>query len=209
MNHKQILDGLSSFIDDELKPVERQAFESHISDCPSCKQALDEFQHIQSWARSYRPDSVPTDPWDELKIKLLERNNTRIGLVKWLYPRFAVAASIAILLGVVGILWILSPSPASDPAVQTVEFQIPRPTMDDATYSERLSALEQQLESVWSHLDPQTKEIVESNMLAIDEALERIHEALQEQPNSAILARLRDINRHQKLDLLQDLTSAS
>ena len=212
MTDYHVLHQISAYLDSEMTREECQAFEFHVATCETCRCALDDFRAIQAWARSYQAPTAPTDPWNQLAPRLRGRLRPPVRVRKRLRRRFGLAACVVLLVTAGGVAsWMSWQSGASsDPSVvllppgpiRTVE----RPQIDDMTYAQRLAELEALFGQVRHQLDPRTVEVIEESMHAIDEALERITQALEQDPDNTLLHRLQQINRNQRLDLLQDLT---
>lgn len=191
---------------------ELQAFESHVATCEECRDALDDFRAIQTWARSYQAPAAPTDPWRQLEPRLRTRPRT-LTRVRWrVRHRLALTACVVFLVTASGVVswmsWQFGAS--SDPSVALLSpgpiRTDGRPVIDDMTYAQRLAELETLFEQVRDQLDPRTGEVIDESMRAIDEAIERISKALGQEPDNMLLHRLQQICRFQKLDLLQDIT---
>ncbi|MFQ5876596.1 MAG: anti-sigma factor family protein [Acidobacteriota bacterium] len=58
---KDIFDLLSDYLDGDLAPERREAFEAHMSQCPPCVEYLDSLRQTQTIARSLRCEQIPGD----------------------------------------------------------------------------------------------------------------------------------------------------
>lgn len=95
-----IRENISAYADNELGIEERQAFEEHISRCPSCREELEDMLRIIAALKSLPMQELPEGFGDELHEKLLAvssgRTNIHVIREKPKKPAFArTIASIA------------------------------------------------------------------------------------------------------------------
>ena len=110
----QWTDRLSAYLDDELKPDDCAAVESHLANCEECRVTLDQLKRVTGWAKSYPGREPARDAWPGIAAAI---ENTRPGVVnldsrrprkRWrlLQLPHALAAGIALTLVGAGSWWI-------------------------------------------------------------------------------------------------------
>jgi hypothetical protein len=209
MNCTECTDRFDDYLDGLLDAAEAKDLRKHLTDCPACADELESVRGLRDRAaalsRSLEPSS---DLWPAIAARISEDKIVR--------GRFggrallAAAAAVVIVSSVVAAYFI-----GRSQAVVTVESSAvvesgPSEALlasfeglgvDNylATRTELLNALKAR-----SHeLSPETMDVVMGNLLLIDQAMDRIAEALGEDPeNEFLMKQLAGAYRRQ-IDLLQ------
>src|SRR5580765_2911645 len=109
----QWTDRLSDYLDDELRPGERAALETHLATCRECAVTLDELRALVARAATLTPRPPATDLWPGIAPRL-----DRAGTVTPFQPRVArrrfsftmpqlVAAGLALMVMSGGAVWVI------------------------------------------------------------------------------------------------------
>jgi len=61
---------LSEYLDDELSPAERAEAETHLADCPTCAEALEELRRVRARARSLADAPAPEGIWEGIEARI-------------------------------------------------------------------------------------------------------------------------------------------
>jgi hypothetical protein len=211
-------DRLSAYLDNELTPAGRADVESHLSSCRDCADTLDELREVVERGRALppRPAAPPdNDLWPGIAARL-----ERPAAVMPFVPRAAtrrfsftvpqlVAAGLALMVMSGGGVWVLQHGgratalpqlAAADPTIVPVSLADPR-------YDEAIADLEQTLNAGRADLDPGTIRILESNLAAIDTAIDQSRQALAADPANVYLNNHLADSRQRKLALLRRATA--
>jgi anti-sigma factor RsiW len=214
-------DRLSEYVDDELTPAERAELEAHLATCRECAVTLDELREVVSRAGALLPRPPAADLWPGIEPRL-----ERSAAVTPFQPRTRrpasrrfsftmpqlVAAGLALMVMSGGGVWVLQhggratdapPVIASAPGVDAV---VPA-SLADPRYDEAIADLEQALQAGRADLDPGTVKILETNLDAIDKAIDQSRRALEADPANVYLNNHLADARQRKLALLRRATA--
>lgn len=86
MEHEQLKENLSAYIDDELPPSERAEAEAHLKSCPVCAKELEALKRASA---AYHDHAASTAP-EGLADSVLEQGGSTLR------PRLALAAALFI-----------------------------------------------------------------------------------------------------------------
>ena len=214
-------DRLSEYIDDELTPAERAALEAHLTTCGECAGTIAELRDVIERARHLPGRPPATDMWPAIEPRLkgpriavagnrvAARANRRFTFT---LPQL-VAAGLALMVMSGGGMWVLvhgGRATSMPPVAATDAAREPRMVntgLADPHYDEAIADLQQALEAGRAQLDPTTIAILESNLKAIDTAIDESRRALaQDQDNVYLNNHLADA-RQRKLALLRRATA--
>ena len=207
-------DRLSEYLDDELTPAERAALEAHLASCVTCADTLTELREVVAAASRLTPRAPDADLWPAIAPRLdpvrgtVTPFQTRVARrVSFTLPQL-VAAGLALMVMSGGGVWVLqhggratdlppvAASSTADPALLPV-------SMADPHYDEAVADLQQALEAGRADLDAETIRILESNLDAIDKAIDQSRRALASDPANVYLHRHLAEARQRKLTLLR------
>jgi hypothetical protein len=212
----QWTDRLSEYLDDELLPGERMQVEAHLRECAACTTVLDELRAVTAHAAALAPAPPATDLWPGIEARL-ERRTSVTPFHERAARRFSftmpqlVAAGLALMVLSGGSVWLsqyggratsLPPVVAdgNDPSLTPVSTGDPR-------YDEAIKDLQQTLEAGRAQLDPATVTILESNLAAIDRAIDQSRRALDADPANIYLHSHLAEARQRKLALLRRVSA--
>ena len=206
------IDRLSDYLDGELTPAERSAFDAHLAQCRDCSEALGELREVVARAAALTPRPPARDLWPGIAPRLESRRAalpfmTRAERrVSFTLPQL-VAAGLALMVMSGGGVWVLNhggrrtelpPVAAAAPDPDVVPA-----TVADPRYDEAVADLQQTLQDGRGQLDPQTIKILEANLDAIDKAIDQSRRALAADPANLYLHNHLADARQRKLQLLR------
>jgi len=137
MNCKKATDLIYEYVDDDLIPSLRCAFENHIKKCPACKAELEAMEDMISCLGSLYSQNAPIDVWHGVRKKLVPRQKPQLSWLNWFVQPVHAAPVFALTLLLAGFLfW---PAPINEPIVQ-----IPSTIPEYSHYIKAHSGLQQQ-----------------------------------------------------------------
>ena len=63
----QIVEMVTSYLEDTLEPEQRQLFEEHLEDCPPCHRYVEQIQVTLSQLGAVREPDLSPEAWDALR----------------------------------------------------------------------------------------------------------------------------------------------
>lgn len=160
MTCKQIAQRLQQYFDDELTTAEQRLVETHLSECPSCQQAVDELRQLRSLLMAEPLVERPDCYWSELadqfwvihnQRKRMQRRLTVRPLPFFSTPRVIALVTAAVLfisIGIIGLKSVVTSVPSSHPAPKTEVTPLEKP---EAVLAEREKAVSQETKTVTAH----------------------------------------------------------
>jgi anti-sigma factor RsiW len=214
----QWTDRLSEYLDDELTPAERADLDAHLATCRECTVTLDELRQVITRAGSLLPRPPAADLWPGIEPRL-----ERPATIAPFQPRTAsrrfsftmpqlVAAGLALMVMSGGGVWVLQHGGRATDAPAVAAFApggegVAPASLSDPRYDEAIADLEQALQAGRADLDPGTVRIIESNLNAIDNAINQSRRALAADPANVYLNNHLADARQRKLALLRRATA--
>jgi hypothetical protein len=208
----QWTDRLSEYIDDELRPDEREAFERHLRSCEACRQTLADLRVVVGRASTLGERVPAADLWAGIEARIAQVRPPRTFTLTLSLPQLAAAAALVLAVGL-GVLWIAQRDsrPGPDGGQTAGESRAPGTALPvrfaDDTYEQALGDLERAVEEGRDRLDPKTIAIVEQNLKAIDAAIAQARQALDADPSNLYLNSHLAQARKRKLALLQRVSA--
>jgi len=209
----QWTDKLSDYLDDELSASDRRQIEAHLAQCDECRAILGQLRGVVARAATLPSSAPASDLWPGVEARLTSSSKAlpfrarAVRRISFTLPQL-VAAGLALMVLSGGAVWLsqfggrttsLPPAaaaPISEPAVSPIGLTNPR-------YDEAVRELEDALDAGRSQLDPETVKILESNLQAIDQAIEQSQRALEADPANGYLYSHLAEARQRKLALLR------
>jgi anti-sigma factor RsiW len=215
-------DRLSEYIDDELTPAERAELEAHLTTCRACADTLDELREVVARAGSLTPRPPAADLWPGIEPRLGRSTTiapfqprpqrTASRRFSFTMPQL-VAAGLALMVMSGGAVWVLqhggraTDGPGVAAFTPREEAAVAPASLADPRYDEAIADLEQALQAGRADLDPGTVKILETNLDAIDKAIEQSRRALAADPANVYLNNHLADARQRKLALLRRATA--
>ena len=210
MNCREFTDRVDEFLDGPLDAAMVEDLQVHVADCPSCADELASIRELRDLAAALPRSLEPScDLWPGIEARISEAK-----VVRGRFGRralFAAAAAVVVVSSVVTAYFIgrsqavvVTAEPpaavASGPSeILLASFEGLGVDNYLATRTELLDALDARKHE----LSGETMEVVMDNLLLIDQAMDRIAEALGEDPeNEFLMKQLAGAYRRQ-IDLLQ------
>jgi anti-sigma factor RsiW len=208
------LDRLSEYVDGDLDGDTRRALEAHLVSCATCQATRDELVRVVARARATTYREPRHDLWPKLAATLTPTQRTRRPRVlSFTVGRLALAAGIiAVIAG--GLAWTIA---TRQSASRTPDIASTRPAprtpvapaavgpaaVAVASYREAASDLERALAAGRGTLRPETMQVIEANLRAIDVAIAQADSALRQDPGSEYLNQYLVATMQRKLKLLR------
>lgn len=221
-------DRLSEYLDGELALDEREALEAHLMECADCSRTLDELRVVVARAAQVIDRPPAADLWAGIAARLNEEPES-VGVapgrrrISFSVPQLA-AASVALMLMSAGTMYMMV-NRAGEPATQVAQQATTSPetrapvTTDQAVqtpvnvkspaaenYTAAINEMEEALSTGRSSLDTTTVRVLETNLRAIDTAINEARLALSRDPGNAYLNRYLDQTMQRKIQLLRRAT---
>lgn len=208
------LDRLSEYVDGDLDGDTRRALEAHLVSCATCQATREELVRVVARARATTYREPRHDLWPTLEASLTStRRARRPRVLSFTVGRLALAAGIvAVIAG--GLAWaiatrqsasrtpdIASTGPAARPPVAPAA--VGPAAVAVASYREAASDLERALAAGRGTLRPETMQVIEANLRAIDVAIAQADSALRQDPGSEYLNQYLVGTMQRKLKLLR------
>lgn len=209
-------DRLSEYVDGELDAATRQALESHLDSCAACRAVRDDLRRVVATAQATRYREPSRDLWPTLERTLMAapQRERRTRVISFTLPRLAAAAAlVAMIAG--GLAWSLASrrSVAAPPVIARVDSApdtasraspaLGTAAVAVASYREAARDLERALEAGRSTLRPETMQVIETNLRAMDVAIAQADSALRQDPGSEYLNQYLVATMQRKLKLLR------
>jgi hypothetical protein len=204
---------LSDYLDDALAPDARRDIDAHLAACAECRALLAELAVVKETAADLAGDErIPeADLWPVVagRTRPAQTGHRALSL-SW--PQ-AIAAGLALIAALGGAVWIAMrdrgvdapPRIAEDRRAERAPASSPvgMPNFPDEAYDRAVNDLRESLNQGRNRLDPQTIQVLERNLAAIDQAIDQTRRALEADPaNVSLTSYLASVKRR-KLDLLR------
>ena len=200
---------MDEYLDDQLHPENAEAFRNHFARCPTCAEEADAVEDLRRRAaRLPRSLDPPQDLWPEIATRIAAER-----VVRGRFGRRALmaAAAVALIAGSVVTAYLVGRSQigttvenrqiiGNDPSeIVLASFQ----ELGVADYLVTRSGLLGALEIRSDDLSPETLEVLMANLKVIDEAMEKIAEALEEEPDNEFLMKQLAAAYRRQVNLLE------
>ncbi len=227
-DHRYWTHRLTEYVDGDMTPADRLAFENHAEACSDCSAAVADIRALVEEAGRLGPTPPPRDLWPAIERGLSrpgvvgspgetrvialptaqaprkrERSFTLSG------PQLAAAAAVLMLLSTTVTLALrpVAVAPGSqDPVPGAVRAASTESGGSDALLAEEVAALEEGLQASRDRLDPNTVRIIEKNLAVIERAISESRQALLVDPESDFLRDHLDRAFQRKREYLQEAT---
>ena len=200
---------IDEYLDDQLRPENAEAFRNHLTRCPTCAEEAEAVEDLRRRAaRLPRSLDPPQDLWPEIATRIAAERVVR-GRFGW--RALMAAAAVALIAGSVVTAYLVGRSHVgttvenrqiieNDPSeIVLASFQ----ELGVADYLVTRSRLFGALEVRSDDLSPETLEVLIANLKVIDDAMEKIAEALEEEPNNEFLMKQLAAAYRRQINLLE------
>ncbi len=209
MSCHESIDRFDEYLEGRLDPAAAEAIRAHLSGCQSCADELEALRDLRDRIAALPHSLEPArDLWPGIANRLSAEN-----VVRGRFGRRALLAAAAALVVVTSVVtaYFIGRSQAVTTATT------PNATESGASeillasfeglgvtgYQMRRAELLDALEARRHELSPETMEVVTENLLLIDRAMDRIAEALDNDPENELLMRQLAGTYRRQIDLLQ------
>ena len=208
-DHSTWTDRLSEYVDDELAAADRREIDAHLASCAGCRALIEELRAV-----ARRADSLPDRPpasnlWPGIATRIAAPASRWTRRVSFTLPQLA-AAAVALMVLSGSMVWMarLGGERTDFPAVDAAHDALALPAaFGAATYDAAIEDLQDRLNAGRDRLDPQTIEVLEENLTAIDRAIEQCQAALASDPANIYLGERLVAAKKRKLGLLRRATA--
>ena len=209
MNCTRMESLLDDYMDGLLAASVGDEVERHLADCPDCRRSVDDLRRLQQATRALPRGIAPERdllPGIRDRIGRDARRGDGRAWMRWA----AAAASVIVLTSAV---WVglraldPEPAPAGSPTgtasvllaadVSLVEFEAA-----EIEYEEAAAHLLDIVEARGDELSPETRAVIEENLQIIDEAIDQVREALNEEPGDTRNGHILNALHRQKVEFL-------
>jgi len=186
---------LNDHIDGLLSEAESQALEAHLETCPACRRAEGELRAIVDAAGALPKAVVPQrELWPAIEGRL--QNQSPAGAFRSRFGRtvqrralpFAAALALTVAAMYGAVLW-----------------RTPGYVKAEAEYLRSRTELLATIEARGDTLSPGTMETVEGSLRVIDEAVQEIRAAIEDDPGNPRLVRMLMATHRKELDFLVEV----
>jgi len=209
MNCSEFASHVDGYLDGRLLPEDEKALRNHLAECPVCAEEAEVAQDLrQRAARLPRSLDPPRDLWPEIATRI-----TAETVVQGRFVRRALmaAAAAALVAGSVVTAYMVGRSQTGTivenrQVIETGPSEIVLASFQElgvADYLVTRSGLFGALEERSDDLSPETLEVLMVNLKVIDDAMEKIAEALGEEPGNEFLMKQLAAAYRRQIDLLE------
>jgi len=212
----QEYDRLGDYVDGALDAAARATLEGHLATCDGCRALVADFQAIRRAARDLEPLVPPPSAWTAIAAGFERQSRpwwrpagSGTGFRPVWQPAAAAVMALALTTSLTWLGGRLAPLAAAPPSLARGGASTPglaNIDLDGAAtdYTLAIAGLELITQDQRDALDPDTADVLQVNLTAIDTAIGESRAALQTQPeNDLAVASLFEALRR-KLALLQD-----
>ena len=200
---------IDEYLDGHLRLDDEEALRNHLTKCPACAEEVDAVEDLRRRAaRLPRSLDPPQDLWPEIATRIAAER-----VVRGRFGRRALmaAAAVALIAGSVVTAYLVGRSHVgttvenrqiieNDPSeIVLASFQ----ELGVADYLVTRSRLFGALEVRSEDLSPETLEVLKANLKVIDDAMEKIAEALSEEPDNEFLMKQLAAAYRRQINLLE------
>ena len=210
MNCHEWTDRIDDFLDGRLDAAEEKDLQTHIAGCPSCTAELASIRELRDLAAGLPRSLEPArDLWPGIEARVSE---TKVVRGRFGRRAFLAAAAAVVVVSSVVTAYFIGRSQAvvvtaeSPAVVESGPSEVLLASFEGLgvnNYLDTRTELLDALEARKHELSGETMDVVMENLLLIDQAMDRIAEALGEDPeNEFLMKQLAGAYRRQ-IDLLQ------
>lgn len=231
-DHRYWTHRVTDYVDDDMTPADRIAFEAHLDGCAECDRTVEDVRAVVARAAELGPIEPPRDLWPAIERSLGDRARARGAETRVIAlptatahppreaprrraftlsgPQLAAAAVVLTLFSVTATTLALRPGAGPDgrPALESgaVRAASDAGQAEPDGLAEDVAVLEDALDAAADRLDPNTVRIIEKNLAVIERAIEESRQALLVDPENAFLRSHLDRAFQRKRDYLQEAT---
>jgi len=208
---------ISDYIDNELTSKQTDALETHLKECPECRQTLEAFKNIAEKSGKLKEVSPPEWSWMRIKMRIgSQAKSTQLNLKnrwEWLRtPAFRLTAALLLVAVVAGVVHIgLRSSRNGDSYLfldaDSQKYTIAKLEEAEEHYQKAIKALREAMESHEKNMDPEIVKVFHKNLELIDTSIDACKQVVLENPNSIDSRNYLLTVYKKKVDLMEEMMS--
>jgi hypothetical protein len=230
----QFSDLLSDYLDDEeLSLEERRRIEAHLAECADCRAMLADLGDLKARAATLADTPPDADLWPGVAARIGAGTGLEEGLlgkpsvrpmrtmtrrISFTVPQL-IAAGLALMVASGGTVWLarmggsrtdfvpMSAEVRDTEPQRNVNAQLDDVRAVEKYYDQAIAELQRTMDAGRGSLDPETLRVLETNLKAIDRAIEQCRSALAADPGSVYLSTHLANAQRRKLTLLRRATA--
>ena len=182
MNDERYRSMLGDFLEDSLRGPERREVEAHLKTCESCRATVEDLAEIRKAAASLDRLSPPQTVWERVRdsipgqsVETGSRESSFLStgaqpLSNWSH-RWALAATLLVLLGALALTYVLGFLPGQAPPEGSPEWVSAELRLAEDHYQNAIRGLEAIVAEGQSTLDPELTAVLTQNLTLIEDAI--------------------------------------
>jgi len=197
MSCRQTQKLISEYIDGTLDEKKACKLESHLEECPACREVLEDLRKIAGEAKGLETPSPSPQVWAGIQRRLIQEPGREGGVsvpekpaIPWLFPRFELKHGLALILmlAIVGGaayfgLRQAGRAPLPGPNEKD-QYALAKLEEAERYYELAIKSLAEALTAQKESISPQMAEMLESNLNAFDVTIEVCRQAVSREPAS-------------------------
>ncbi len=201
---------IGDYVDGTMDKARRAEFESHLTECASCRAVVADFTVIRSTSLSLEPQVPPAHVWQKLSAAIDAEPTPLFAGGPW-WRVFAPVAAMAVL--VASLSWTAAqltlvpaerlartePGTQTEPASILAEYQLA-----ERNLTSTIEGLERIAATNRTPIDMETEDILKANLTVLDGAIGESREALKNEPENDVAQQSLFEALSNKVALLQD-----
>jgi hypothetical protein len=209
MNCDRLETLLDDYVDGVLAASTEDEAERHLADCPTCRRSVDELRRLQQATQALPRGIAPERdllPGIRNRIGRDARPGAGSSWIRWA----AVAASLIVLTGAVwvGFRSVDTVPESTDgtadvgPVLFAADVNLAEFEAAELEYEQATARLLEIVEARGDELTPETRAVIEENLRIIDEAIDQVRDALNEEPGDTRNGHILNALYRQKVEFL-------
>ena len=208
-DHQTWTDRLSDYVDDELTAADRRELDAHLASCAGCRALVEELRAVARRAGTLADRPPASNLWPAIATRIGASASRWTRRVSFTLPQLA-AAAVALMVLSGSMVWMarLGGERTDFPGVEAAPDALALPAaFGTGAYDAAIEDLQDRLNAGRDRLDPQTIEVLEENLTAIDRAIEQCQAALASDHANIYLGERLAAAKKRKLGLLRRATA--
>ena len=195
-----------------LKTEQVLKLESHLQECPNCREFLTDMESIMINSRDLETPELSKDLWAGIKKEVLTANDktpVKRNPIFWNFPvktkgmAFAMSTLLAVLVLVPLIYYIFPNMPGGDNDPEKIA--INHFALAEQHYQAAIKVLDEAIMDMDAQINPKLAAVFKRNLELIDDSIRVCKEAIEQSPENPEANRLLMICYRKKIELLDEI----